>query len=115
MNHHNSVRKFNRPASQRRALLNTLAVSLVMKEKIRTTTPKAKELRSFAERLVTYAKKGTLASHRDLIGYVGKVAAGKLVKTIGPRYKDRKGGYLRITKVGIRKNDASPRSQIEFV
>lgn len=115
MNHHKSGRKFNRTGNQRRALLKTLAVSLVLKEKIQTTGPKASELRPFAERLVTYAKKGTLASHRALLPLVGKVAASKLVKEIGPRYKDRKGGYIRITKMGIRKNDASPRSQIEFV
>jgi large subunit ribosomal protein L17 len=115
MNHHKSVRKFNRTGNQRHALLKTLAVSLVMKEKIQTSEPKAKELRPFVEKLVSHAKKETLSSKRAILTLIGKVAFGKLVKDIAPRYKDRKGGYLRITKIGIRKSDASPRSQIEWV
>ncbi len=115
MRHHNQIRNFNRGVNQRRALIKSLAASLVLKEKIQTTTPKAKSLRPFAERLITHGKKGTQASHRTLIALVGVKAAGKVVKDIAPRYKDRSGGYTRITKLGIRKNDASPRSQIEFV
>src|ERR1051326_8786845 len=100
MRHHNKNRKFGRESGQRKALLKTLAVALVTKEKIQTSMPKAKELRPYTERLVTYGKKGTLASHRLLLPLVGNKAASKLVKEIGPRYKDRKGGYLRITKLG---------------
>lgn len=115
MRHHNANRKFGRKKNQRNALMKSLAVALVSKEKIQTTEPKAKELRPYAERLVSYAKKGTLAAHRDLVALVGGVQAKKLMTDIGPRYKDRKGGYTRITKLGIRVKDASPRAQIEFV
>lgn len=86
-----------------------------MREKIQTSLPKAKELRPYTEKLVTTAKKSTLASNRDLIALLGKVAAKKLVNDVAPRYKDRKGGYLRITKAGKRAVDASPRAIIEFV
>jgi large subunit ribosomal protein L17 len=115
MRHHNANRKFGRTKNQRAALLKTLAVSLVTREKIQTTEPKAKELRPYAEKLVTKAKKGTLAAHRDLAGIVGGRAAKKLITEIGPRYKDRTGGYTRITKIGVRVTDASPQAIIEFV
>jgi len=115
MNHHKDKRKFNRPRNQRNALLKTLSVSLMMYEKIQTSLPKAKELRPYAEKLVTTAKKNTLASNRDLISMIGKVAAKKLTGEIAPRYSDRKGGYLRIVKTGKRAVDASPRAIIEFV
>lgn len=115
MRHHNANRKFNRTKNQRKALLRSLAVALVTKEKIQTTEPKAKELKPFADRLVSYAKKGTLASHRTLVGLVGAQCAKKLMTEIGPRFKDRNGGYTRVIKLGIRIKDASPQSRIEFV
>jgi large subunit ribosomal protein L17 len=115
MRHGNVNRKFGRKRNQRKALMKALAVALVTKEKIQTTEPKAKELRPHAERLVSYAKKGTLAAHRDLVALVGGSPAKKLMTDIGPRYKDRKGGYTRITKLGFRLKDGSPQAQIEFV
>lgn len=115
MRHNNQNRKLSRKAGPRRALLRTLAVSLILKEKIKTTEAKAKELRPFVEKLVTEARKGTLASQRNVTGVVGQVAGKKLMTVLGPKYKERKGGYTRITKMGIRKLDASPVSQIEFI
>lgn len=115
MRHHNANRKFNRTQGQRKALLRSLAVALIQKEKIQTTEPKAKEVRPLVEKMVTNAKKATLAAHRDLIAQVGAVCAKKLITDLGPRYKDRKGGYLRIVKMGIRLKDASPQAHIEFV
>jgi large subunit ribosomal protein L17 len=95
--------------------MKALSVSLVMSEKIQTTLPKAKELRPYTEKLITTAKKKTVASQRDLVTALGTVAAKKLANDIAPRYKDRKGGYTRIVKTGRRAVDASPRAIIEFV
>lgn len=115
MRHHNANRKFGRTKNQRKALIKALAVAIISKEKIETTEPKAKELRPFIERMVTIAKKGTLAAHRNVVGYVGPAAGKKLITDIGPRYKTRAGGYTRITKTGVRAGDASSRAYIEFV
>ena len=115
MRHHNANRKFNRKQGQRKALLRSLAVALIQKEKIQTTEAKAKEIRPVVEKMVSNAKKATLAAHRDLIAQVGAVCAKKLITDLGPRYKDRKGGYLRVVKMGIRLKDASPQAHIEFV
>jgi len=115
MRHHNANRKFNRTQGQRKALMKALAVALISKEHIETTLPKAKELRPFIERLVTVARKGTLAAHRNVVAVVGPVAGKKLITDIGPRYKERPGGYTRVIKSGIRRGDASPRAHIEFV
>jgi len=115
MRHHNANRKFNRTQGQRKALLRSLAVALIQKEKMHTTEPKAKEVRPLVEKLVTNAKKGTLAAHRGLIAAVGATCAKKLMTELGPRYKDRKGGYLRVVKLGIRLKDNSPQAHIEFV
>ena len=115
MRHNNQNRKLSRERNQRKALLRTLAVSLVNRGKIQTTQAKAKELRPFAERLVSHAKKNTLASRRTLIAYVGKNPTHKLVSDIAVRYKDRRGGYTRIVRMPNRKRDASPMAHIEFV
>jgi large subunit ribosomal protein L17 len=115
MRHHNANRKFNRTKNQRKALIKSLAVALIQKGKIHTTEPKAKELRPFVEKLITNAKKATLAAHRNIISAVGAPCAKKLMTEIGPRYKDRKGGYTRVVKTGIRVKDASPQALIEFV
>ncbi len=115
MRHHNANRKFNRTRGQRKALLKSLAVALIQKEKIQTTGPKAKELRPHVEKLITNAKKGTLSAHRALIASVGASSAKKLMTDIGPRFKDRRGGYVRIVKMGFRLKDNSPKAQIEFV
>lgn len=115
MSYHRIKRALSRKTGQRKALLKALAVALVMKEKIQTSEPKAKELRPFIERLITQGKKGNLASYRTVIKYIGPVAGKKLFTDISPRYKDRKGGYTRITKLIARKGDGSARAYIELV
>ncbi len=115
MRHHNKNRKFGREAGQRKALLKALSVSLVMKEKIQTSEAKAKELRPHVEKMITLSKKGTLASYRLVLGSLGKVAGKKMFTEIAPKFKERKGGYTRITKLIARKNDGSPRAQIEII
>jgi len=109
--------RFNRPSNQYRALLRSLARSLVIEEKISTTESKAKALRPFVERLVTYAKKNTLASRRLAKMKLGNDAAvKKLFAVIGPRYKERAGGYTRIVKrVKRGASDARKLAYIAFV
>ncbi len=114
MRHHNNIKSFNRPKNQREALMKSLARSLVIKEKIRTTGAKAKSLRPFVERVITYAKKGTIASKRDAIALVG-VDTSKKLDELAKRFEDRKGGYTRITKLPRRMSDGSTMSVIEFV
>ncbi len=108
---------FHRKSGQRRALLKSLARSLVLEERISTTEAKAKALRPLIERLVTYAKSGTLASRRLAQTKLGDPAAvKKLFATIGPRYTERKGGYVRIVKRTKRgSNDARKLAYIAFV
>ena len=108
---------FHREADQRRALLKSLARSLVLEERISTTEAKAKALRPFVERLVSYAKTNTLASRRLAVTKLGnKEAVKKLFNSIGPRYADRKGGYTRVTKRTKRGlNDARKLAYISFV
>jgi len=110
-------RSFNRPANQRRALLRSLARSLVLEERISTTEAKAKALRPFVERLVTYSKKNTLASRRLAISRLqDEAAVKKLFSAIGPRYAERAGGYTRIVKRATRgANDARKLAYIAFV
>jgi len=111
------ARVFGRPANQRRALIRSLARSLVMHESISTTEAKAKELRPFVERLVTYAKTNTLASRRLAITKLqDEAAVKKLFSAIGPRYTDRAGGYTRVVKRSVRgTNDARKLAYIAFV
>ncbi|MDP2641751.1 MAG: 50S ribosomal protein L17 [bacterium] len=115
MRHHNANRKFGRKRNQRVALLRSLAESLVLKGKIKTTEAKAKELRPYAEKLVTLGKKQTLASRRTLESRIGMRAAKKIAGELSPVYKERAGGYTRITKMMPRKTDGSPMAVIEFV
>ena len=115
MRHHNSNRKFGRERNQRRALLRSLAYALALNGKIKTTEPKAKSLRSYMEKLVTLGKKQTLASRRLLKSRVGSKAAKKITGELSVTYKDRAGGYTRITKMGPRTSDESPMAIIEFV
>jgi len=115
MRHHNSNRKFGREKNQRNALMRSLARSLALEGKIKTTEAKAKELRPYIEKLVTLGKKETLASRRLLQARVGSEVAKKIVGELSPEYKKRAGGYTRITKVAPRKSDASPMAYIEFV
>lgn len=115
MRHHNANRKFGRERNQRKALLKSLAYSLALKGKIKTTEPKAKSLRPYMEKLVTLGKKQTIASRRLLESRVGSEAAKKITEKLSMTYKDRAGGYTRITKIGPRRTDASPMAIIEFI
>ena len=119
MRHLVKGRKLNRTASHRIALKRNLAMSLIEHKRIKTTLPKAKELQGFIERLVTYAKKGNLSSHRlitqKLPGKLGKKMTNILIHDIAPTYSDRSGGYTRIIRLENRKNDNAQMSIIEFV
>tara|TARA_B100002052_G_scaffold63084_5_gene56215 strand:+ start:395 stop:808 length:414 start_codon:yes stop_codon:yes gene_type:complete len=119
MRHLLKGRKLNRTASHRLALKRNLAISLIEHRRIKTTLPKAKELQGFVERLITYAKKNNLSSHRlitkKLPGSLGKKSANILIHDIAPNYNDRNGGYTRIIKLDNRKNDNAQMSIIEFV
>ncbi|MFT5849575.1 MAG: large subunit ribosomal protein L17 [Patiriisocius sp.] len=103
MRHGNKNRTLGRVRSQRTALLRGLAVSLIRDGKIKTTEAKAKELRPFAERLVTHAKKGTIAARRQVASLLGEPKSetiSKLFDEIGPKFKEREGGYTRVIKMG---------------
>ena len=119
MRHQKKGRKLNRTASHRKALMMNLASSIVLNKRIRTTEAKAKELRGYVERLVTYAKKDSLHGRRliqkKIPGSRGKKVANILIHEIAPAFSERNGGYTRITKLGFRKNDNAPVSLIEFV
>ena len=110
------MRKFHRKKGPRRSFIKGLANNLVMKEKMETTTARAKEIRPIVEHLVTLAKKQQLAAFRILLSRFSKQAAEKLYYEIAPRYKERAGGYLRIIKEAKRrKRDAATLAIIEFV
>jgi len=116
MRHHDKNRKLGRKRNERRALLRSLACSLIRDGKIKTTEMKAKELRPFIEKLVTQAKKNTLTSRRIITSRLGnKTQADNLISNIAPSYEKRNGGYTRIIKLPIRKSDAAKMAQIEFV
>lgn len=117
MRHGNNKRKFGREKNERKALMNSLALNLIVREKINTTLPKAKELRPFVEKLVTVAKKNDLASRKLLVSrlFGRKREVKKLVEVIAPKYKERNGGYTRIFKMGARNSDGAPMAKIEFV
>lgn len=119
MRHHSKNRKFGLQQGPRAAFIHSLVVALVLNGKITTTEARAKTLRSVIEKLVTRARKGTPADLRLLSSRLrnNREIVNKLVKEIGPKHKDRKGGYTRITKLGRRggKGDASPLASIEFV
>ncbi|MBI2065615.1 MAG: 50S ribosomal protein L17 [Candidatus Zambryskibacteria bacterium] len=115
MRHHNANRKFGRKKNQREALLRSLAYSLTLKGKIKTTESKAKELRPYIEKLITLGKKQTIASRRILESRVGFKAAKKIAGKLSVEYKERPGGCTRITKMTPRLTDASPMAIIEFV
>jgi large subunit ribosomal protein L17 len=116
MRHRKNGRKLNRTPSHRRAMLRNMATSLFLHERIETTTAKAKELRPYAERLITLAKRGDLHARRLAAAKVrDRAVVGKLFDEIGPRFSDRPGGYTRILKLGARKGDAAEMSLIELV
>jgi len=116
MRHRKKGRKLNRTASHRRAMLRNMATSLFLHERIETTTAKAKELRPYAERLITLAKRGDLHARRLAAARMqDRDVVGKLFDELGPRYSDRPGGYTRILKLGARKGDAAEMALIELV
>ena len=116
MRHRKSGRQLNRNSSHRKAMFKNMAVSLIQHEVIKTTVPKAKELRRVAEPLITLAKNDSVSNRRMAFARTGsKDAVGKLFAELGPRYQDRSGGYTRILKCGHRAGDAAPMAFIEFV
>ena len=116
MRHRNKGRQLSRTATHRRATLRNLATSLFLHERIETTTAKAKELRPFAERLITLARRGDLHARRVAERTIqDRDVLGKLFDDIAPRYVERPGGYTRILKLGNRKGDAADMSLIELV
>lgn len=116
MRHRKSGRQLNRNSSHRQAMFRNMAVSLVEHEIIKTTVPKAKELRRIAEPLITLAKDDTVANRRVAFARTrSKDAVGKLFSELGPRYQERPGGYTRILKCGYRPGDAAPMAYIELV
>jgi large subunit ribosomal protein L17 len=115
MRHLNSGRKLNRSGSHRHALFRNMVTSLLWHEHLRTTDAKAKELRRFAERMITLGKRGTLHARRQAASFVrSRRVVKKLFDEIGPRFRERAGGYTRITKLGPRLGDAAPMSLIEL-
>lgn len=116
MRHGKAHRKFNRTAEHRKAMFANMSAALITHEQVTTTLPKAKDLRPVVEKLVTLAKKGGLHARRQAISQIKDLpAVKKLFEVIAPRYKARKGGYLRIVKAGFRYGDNAPVAVIEFV
>lgn len=116
MRHRSAKIQLDRNAKQRRPLFRNLAISLITHERITTTVARARATKSMVERLVTVAKPQTLHARRQVIASLNNAkAADKLVKIIAPRYKDRKGGYVRSTKVGLRLGDGAEMMMLEFI
>jgi large subunit ribosomal protein L17 len=116
MRHRKSGRKFNMNSSHRKALFSNMASSLFKHELIKTTLPKAKELRSFAEPLITLSKEDNVAKRRLAFARLrDREVVTKLFNELGPRYKNRAGGYLRIMKCGFRPGDDAPMAYVELV
>ena len=116
MRHGKAGRKLNHTWEHRKAMFANMAASLITHEQIVTTLPKAKDLRPIVEKLVTYAKRGDLNSRRLAVGQIrDEKAVKKLFEVLGPRYKDRNGGYTRVLKAGFRHGDNAAVGVIEFV
>ena len=116
MRHRIGARKLNRTSSHRKAMFSNMAVSLLIHEQIKTTLPKAKELRRIADKMITLGKRGTLHTRRQAFSYLRDDAAlSKLFGTLAERYKDRSGGYTRVLKAGFRYGDNAPVAVIELV
>ena len=116
MRHQKAGRKFNRTSAHRQAMFTNMAASLIKHELIKTTLPKAKELRRVAEPLITLAKVDSVANRRLAFSRLrDKEAVGTLFTTLGPRYQARPGGYLRILKCGFRNGDNAPMAYVELV
>jgi large subunit ribosomal protein L17 len=116
MNHRIKGRKFNRHSSHRRALFANLAAAVIKHEQVKTTLPKAKEIRPIVEKLITLAKDGSLHARRQALSFLyDKEIVAKLFDVLGERYKERPGGYTRVLKAGFRYGDSAPLGIIEFV
>ena len=116
MRHGNANRKLNRTSAHRKAMFANMSASLIKHEQIVTTLPKAKELRPIVEKLITLGKRGDLHARRQAIAQMrDETQVKKLFDVLGPRYKDRNGGYIRILKAGFRFGDNAPQAVIEFV
>jgi large subunit ribosomal protein L17 len=116
LRHAKTHRKFSRRSDHRKSMLANLAASLIKHEQILTTLPKAKDLRPVVEKLVTLGKRGGLHARRQAIAQMRDLAmVKKLFDVIGPRYKDRNGGYTRVMKAGFRYGDSAPVAVIEFI
>lgn len=116
MRHQKRGKILDRKKAPREALLRNLATSVILYEKVQTTQAKAKAVRPIVERLITTAKKNDLTARRQLLAVLyHKNAVKKALEVLGPRYKDRQGGYTRITKIGQRQGDGAKVAQIEFV
>jgi large subunit ribosomal protein L17 len=116
MNHGKAHRKLNRTAEHRRAMFANMAAALIKHEQIVTTLPKAKDLRPVVEKLITLGKRGDLHARRQAVAQIRDVAmVKKLFEVLGPRYKERNGGYTRVIKAGFRYGDSAPVAVIEFV
>ena len=116
MRHRMSGRKLNRSSQHRKAMFSNMAAALIKHEQIKTTLPKAKELRPIVEKLITLGKNGRLHDRRRAFAYLRDDATTqKLFETLGPRYKERNGGYTRVLKAGHRFGDAAPMAIIELV
>lgn len=116
MRHRLAGRKLNRTKSHRRALFANMAVALLTHEQIKTTLPKAKDLRRIADKMITLGKRGDLHARRQALAELrDEAAVKKLFEVLGPRYADRPGGYTRVLKAGFRHGDAAPMAFIELV
>ena len=115
MNHRKSARKFGRERKVRSGLMKSLALSLVLNGKIKTTDAKARELRPYTEKMITQGKSLTLSTRRLLISKIGTKGAEKIVKDLSPKYIERSGGYTRITKLPARISDGSLMAVVEFI
>lgn len=116
MRHRKKGRSLGRKRGPRKALLRSLATNFVLYEKMSTTQAKAKEIRPVVEKLITISKEDNLANRRRLLEFLyTENAVRKMMDEIGPRYKDRDGGYTRIVKIGTRKGDGAPMARIELI
>ena len=116
MRHRKSGRSFGRTSSHRKAMFSNMCCSLIEHELIKTTLPKAKDLRRYIEPLITLSKSDSVASRRNAFNDLrSKAAVGKLFTTLGPRYVERPGGYVRIIKCGFRNGDNAPMAVVELV
>ena len=116
MRHRMSGRKLNKTSSHRRAMFSNMTSSLLLHEQIKTTKPKAKDLRIFVDKMITLGKRGDLHSRRQALSFLqDKVVVAKIFDTLANRYKDRQGGYCRVLSTGYRYGDAAPMAIIELV